>query len=47
MLSKFGCVSLETLSFGVAADLDGSETDNTGVNSASDAVLLLDVNLGK
>jgi hypothetical protein len=46
VLSQFGCVSLETLSLAGAADLDGTEAHNTGVNTASNTVLLFDIDLG-
>ena len=47
VLSELGGVSLETLTLASSADLDGAETDNTGVDAASNTVLLLDVNLGQ
>ena len=47
VLSKLGGVSLEALTFAGSTDLNGTETDNTGVDAASDAVLLLDVDLGQ
>ena len=46
VLSKLGGVSLETLTLAGATDLDGTEAHNTGVNAASDTVLLLDIDLG-
>tara|TARA_B110000503_G_C6909410_1_gene314064 strand:- start:36 stop:644 length:609 start_codon:yes stop_codon:yes gene_type:complete len=46
VLSKLGGVSLETLTLAGSTNLDGTEADNTGVNTAGNAVLLLDVNLG-
>ena len=47
VLSKLGGVSLETLSLHASADLGGTNTHDTGVNTAGDAVLLLDVDLGQ
>ena len=47
MLSELGGVSLEALSLLATADLSGTDTHDTGVNTASDAVLLLDVDLGQ
>ena len=47
MLSELGCVSLETFSLLATSDLSRADTNNTGVNTASDAVLLLDVDLGQ
>ena len=47
MLSELGGVSLEALSLLATADLGGTDTHNTGVNTASYAVLLLDVDLGQ
>ena len=47
MLSELGGVSLETFTFGVATDLDRSETNDTSVDTAGNAVLLLDVDLGE
>ena len=46
VLSQFGCLSLEALALAGAADLDGTEAHNTGVNTACNAVLLLDIDLG-
>ena len=47
MLSELGGVSLEALTLARAADLNGAKTDDTGVDAASDTVLLLDVDLGE
>ena len=47
VLSELGGVSLETLTFARSTDLNGTETDNAGVDTAGDAVLLLDVDLGQ
>jgi hypothetical protein len=46
VLSQFGCVSLEAIAFAGATHLDGAETDDAGVDSASNAVVQLDIDLG-
>ena len=47
MLSKFGGVTLESLTLHAAADLGGTDAHDTGVDAASNAVLLLHVDLGQ
>ena len=46
-MSEFGGVTLETLTLLSATDFSGTKTNNTSVNAASNAILLLDVDLGQ
>ena len=46
VLSELGGVALETFTAAGTTDLNGTETDNTGVDSASDTVLLLNIDFG-
>ena len=47
VLAELGGVTLEAFSLLSLAGLGGTDTDNTGVNTAGNAVLLLDVDLGE
>ena len=47
VLSELGGVALETFAAAGTTDLNGTETDNTGVDSASDTVLLLNIDFGQ
>ena len=47
VISEFGGVSLKPFTLGAGAGLGGTCAHDTGVDSASDAVLLLDVDLGE
>ena len=47
VLSKFGGVSLESFSLIRSTALGWTDTHNTGMDTAGDAVLLLDVDLGQ
>ena len=46
VLSQFGCVSLEAIALTGSTHLDGAETNDAGVDSASNAVVQLDIDLG-
>lgn len=46
-LSELGGVALETFTLLATADLDGTDANNPGVDAATDAVLLLNIDLGQ
>ena len=47
MVSDLGSVALETFATAGSTHLHGTETDNTGVDAASNTVLLLNIDLGQ